>query len=341
MRPPALPAASRPHLLAAIRTAGLLLSFYSLFLFGCMQAPSNPIYKHTPQEYFPTSPALEVAQAIRRDDVAALEQVLAQHPGLDLNQAGRQGVTFLFWAYAHHSVKMLRALAAHGADVNRPLLLPNEKGGTDPTHLLNIAAAGPEDQLLVALLDLKADPNAKDERHEPALHNALYAHQYQRMKLLLDRGADIDATDSSGATAAVVLARINYFEMVHYLLERGADWRKDNGSIATNTQEKDVGNAQATQWQIKVKHWLLAHGVKFPVPSSGARRYAAIRQQWEQTSEGHAWRVKLDALGAQPDVVGKPWTKEEDAARAAMKAWMRTQGIAEPPFVKLTSETKK
>lgn len=312
--------------------AGWLLSFYSLFLAGCMQASSNPIYKHEPQEYFPASPALDVAQAIRRDDVPGLERVLAQHPGLDLNQAGRQGVTFLFWAYAHHSSKMLRALAAHGADVNRPLVLPNEKGGTDTTHLLNIATEGPEDQLLVTLLDLKADPNVVDERKVPALQNAIYINNYSRMKLLLDRGANIDAPNSSGATAVIVLARLNNFEMVHYLLERGADWRKSDTEVALWTQENDIGNEKGTAWQIKVKHWLLAHGVKFPVPSSGAKRYAAIRQRWEQTPEGQAWRRKLDALGAQPDVVGKAWTTQELAARQAMRAWMQQQNIPAPPL---------
>jgi hypothetical protein len=312
--------------------AGWLLSFYSLFLAGCMQASSNPIYKHEPQEYFPASPALDVAQAIRRDDVPGLERVLAQHPGLDLNQAGRQGVTFLFWAYAHHSSQMLRALAAHGADVNRPLVLPNEKGGTDTTHLLNIATEGPEDQLLVTLLDLKADPNVVDERKVPALQNAIYINNYARMKLLLDRGANIDAPNSSGATAVIVLARLNNFEMVHYLLERGADWRKSDAEVALWTQENDIGNAKGTAWQIKVKHWLLAHGVKFPVPSSGAKRYAAIRQRWEQTPEGQAWRRKLDALGAQPDVVGKAWTTQELAARQAMRAWMQQQNIPAPPL---------
>ena len=297
-----------------------------------MQTVTNPIYKHAPEEYFPAAPALDVARAIRADDTKTLNQVFAQHPGLDPNQAGRQGVTFLFWAYAHHHVQVMKALVAHGADPNRPLHLPNEKGGTDTTHLLNIAAAGPKDELLIALLDLGADPNAKDERHEPALHNAMYAHQYPRMKLLLDRGADIDAMDSSGATAAVVLARLNYFELVHYLLQRGADWRKVDGSIALNTQEKGIGNAQATQWQLKVKHLLQAKGVRFPVPSSGAARYASIRQRWEQTPEGHAWRVKLDALGARPDIIGKAWTREEAAALAAMQAWMQQQGIPEPPL---------
>ena len=265
--------------------------------------------------------------------MASLEKLFAQHPGLDPNQEGRQGVTLLFWAYAHHHVKFMKALVAHGADPNRPLRLPNEKGGTDVTHLLNIATEGPQDELLVALLDLGADPSAKDERKVPALLNAVYINNYKRMRLLLERGADIDATDSGGYTAASTLASLNAFEQVYYLLEHGADWRKANGDVALSTQEKDIGNAQSLAWQVKVKHQLIAKGARFPVPSSGARRYAEIRAKWEQTPEGRAWRTKLDALGAQPDVVGKAWTKEEDAARAAMKAWMKQQGIPEPPFV--------
>jgi ankyrin repeat protein len=297
-----------------------------------LQAVTNPIYKHAPEEYFPASPALDVARAVRADDVAALDKVFAQHPGLDPNQEGQKGVTFLFWAYAHHHVKMLKALVARGADPNRLLRLPNEKGGTDTTHLLNIAAEGPKDELLVALLELGADPNVKDERKVPALLNAVYINNYTRMKILLDHGADIDAVNSAGATAVATLASLNNFEQVYYLLERGADWRKSDGEVALWTQENDIGNAKATQWQIKVKHLLMAKGVKFPVPSSGAKRYAAVRERWEQTPEGRAWRVKLDALGAQPDVVGKVWTKEELAARTAMRAWMQREGIPMPPL---------
>lgn len=313
----------------------LLSLFAFLFpfhLLGCMQAVTNPIYKHAPEEYFPAPPALDMAKAIRADDVAALDRLFAQHPGLDPNLEGRQGVTFLFWAYAHHHVNALKALVRHGADVNRPLHLPNEQGGTDSTHLINIAAEGPKDDLLVALLDLGANPNAKDERKVPTLLNAVYINNYQRMKLLLDRGADIDVTDSGGYTAASTLASLNAFEQVYYLLERGADWRKSNGDVALSTQEKDIGNAKSTQWQLKVKHLLMAKGVKFPVPSSGAERYAAIREKWEQTPEGRAWRQKLDDFGARPDVIGKTWTREEDAAFAAMQAWMQQQGIPEPPL---------
>ncbi|WP_197076862.1 ankyrin repeat domain-containing protein [Hymenobacter terrenus] len=314
------------------QAAAVLLFLFPFHLFGCMQPNPNPIYKHAPEEFFPAPPALNVAKAIRHDDVATLEKLFKQHLDLDPNQAGQKGVTFLYWAFAHHHVNSLKALVAHGADVNRSLPLPNEKGGTDITHLINIAAEGPKDELLVALLDLGANPNAKDERQVPALLNALYINNYKRMKLLLDRGADIDATDSGGYTALSTLASLNNFEVVHYLLERGADWRKADGDVALSTQEKDIGNAEAVAWQIKVKHLLMAKGVKFPVPSSGTARYHDIRTKWEQTPEGHAWRVKLDALGAQPDVVGKAWTKEELAARTAMRTQNHPKAFPNRPY---------
>ena len=299
-----------------------------------MQALTNPIYKEAPETYFPASPALDVAQAIRRDDVETINQLFAQHPDLDPNQAGQKGVTFLFWAYAHHHIQSMKALVAHGADVNRPLHLADARmpGGVDSTHLLNIATEGPQDELLVALLDLGANPNVKDARQIPALQNAIYINQYERMKILLDHGADIDGEDSSGATAAVLLARLNYFEMVYYLLQHGANWHKLDEEVALWTQESDIGNEESVAWQIKVKHWLLAKGVRFPVPSSGAERYQAIRTKWEQTPEGHLWRQQLDALGRQPDIVGEPWTTQENAAIAAMQAWMQQQGIPEPPL---------
>ncbi|GAB3637095.1 hypothetical protein GCM10027422_26850 [Hymenobacter arcticus] len=270
--------------------------------------------------------------------MAALDKVFAQHPGLNPNQPGNKGVTFLFWAYAHHSVPLLQALVRHGASVNQVLHLPHERpqnqGGPwlENTHLLNIATEGPQDDLLVALLDLGADPSVKDYRDIPAVQNAIYINKYERMKLLLDRGADIDGTDSAGATAASLLANPNYFELVYYLLERGADWRAEDGSIAFHVQESEVGSEDSIRWQIKVKHWLMAHGVKFPVPTGGAKRYQAITDRWERTPEGHAWRVKLDALGSQPDVVGERWVQQETEEFAAMQAWMEREGIAAPPL---------
>ena len=303
-----------------------------------MPDPTNPIYREAPETYFPAGPPLLAAQAVRAGDVAALDQVFAQHPGLDANLVGSKGVTLLFWAYAHHSVPMLQALVRHGADVNRPLHLPHPRpdsqGGDwlENTHLINIATEGPQDELLVTLLELGADPSAKDSQEIPAMQNAIYINRYDRMKLLLDHGADINGTDSSGGTAAVLLAQLNYFELVYYLLERGADWRAVDGTVAFHVQESAVGNEQNVAWQIKVKHWLLAHGVRFPVPVGGAARYRAITDRWEQTPEGHAWRVKLDALGGQPDVVGKPWVKEENAEFAAMEAWMAREGIEHPPL---------
>ena len=302
-----------------------------------MPDPTNPIYNEAPETYFAGS-ALAAAQAIRARDEAALNKVFAQHPELDPNQPGNKGVTLLLWAYAHHSVPMLQALVRHGANVNQLLHLPHDRpqnqGGPwmEDTHLVNIAAKGPEDKLLLALLDLRADPSAKDYRQVPALQNAIYINNYERMKLLLDHGADINGTDSGGGTAVSLLAELNYFEMVYYLLKRGADWQAEDGAVAFHVQESAVGNEANVVWQIKVKHWLMAHGVKFPVPTAGASYYTTIRAKWERTPEGHAWRVKLDALGSQPDVVGKPWVKVEEEELAAMRAWMERENIPEPPL---------
>ncbi len=315
---------------------------YGLFFLvvGChMSDPTNPIYREDPASYFPAGPALQVAQAIRAEDAQALDKVFAEHPDLDPNLVGSKGVTFLFWAYAHHSVPMLRALVKHGADVNRQLHLPharpNSEGGDwmEDTHLLNIATEGPKDELLVALLDMGANPSVKDYREVPALQNAIYINNYERMKILLDRGADINGTDSGGGTAVSLLSNLNYFEMVYYLLERGADWRADEGTVAFNVQESDIGNEESVRWQIKVKHWLIAHGVKFPVPTAGAKLVYPIRQKWEQTPEGRAWRARLDALGSQPDVVGAPWVKLEDEEAAAMEAWREREGIPPAPLL--------
>lgn len=324
------------QLLLGILAVGVLLV---LLTYCHMPDPTNPIYREAPETYFPAGPYLEVAKAIRAEDVATLNKVFAQHPGLDPNQPGSKGVTLLFWAYAHHSVPMLQALVHHGADVNQVLHLPHERpqneGGPwmENTHLLNIATEGPQDKLLLALLDLGADPSVKDYRDIPAVQNAIYINNYERMKLLLDHGADINGTDSGGATAVALLASLNYFEMVYYLLERGADWRKSDGEVALWTQQNDIGSEESVAWQIKVKHWLIAHGVRFPVPNGGDIQYHAIRQRWEQTPEGRAWRIKLEALGSQPNVVGAPWVKVKEAEFAAMEAWMAREGIPEPPLV--------
>ena len=171
-----------------------------------MSDPTNPIYREAPEAYFPAASALDVARAVRSDDVAGIDRLFAQHSGLDPNQERRQGVTFLFWTYAHHHVKSVQALVAHGADPNPPLRLPNEQGGVDVTHLVNIATEGPKDELLVALLDLGANPNAVDERKVPALLNAVNINNYVRMKILLDHGADIDAV-GSGQWAVGVIRR--------------------------------------------------------------------------------------------------------------------------------------
>ena len=92
MSRPAARAWSRPG--PWLGRPGLILL---LFFFGCsMSDPTNPIYREAPATYFPAAPALDLAQAIRADDVAGIDQLFAKYPTLDPNQVGQRGVTFLF-----------------------------------------------------------------------------------------------------------------------------------------------------------------------------------------------------------------------------------------------------
>lgn len=288
--------------------------------------PASP----SPEEFFAAGPTREIAGAIARGDRAGLAALLAQHPALDPNFRGEQGMSFPLWAYTCRRPECLRPLVDHGADLSRRLTLPDGAGGTRNTHLVNLAVLDPDDERLTALLLLGANPSTKDEHGHPALHAAVAAENFARMRQLLDHGADLNGTDRTGTTAITLLARTGNFTQVYYLLQQGADFRKPDNEAATWVQETDTDDDDARAWQIKVKEKLMARGVRFPVPRPGAARYAGVQAQWEQTLEGRDWRQRLYEYGSGAEVVGRPWVEAAELAFAALQVWMQRQGIPEP-----------
>ncbi|MCK6592450.1 MAG: hypothetical protein L6Q76_33265, partial [Polyangiaceae bacterium] len=67
------------------------------------------------------------------------------------------------------------------------------------------------------------DPNLKNNRGEPLLHQAMNYSNWGNLRKLAMRGADIEAKDGSGRTAALKLAYLNQYEEVSWFLDRGAD----------------------------------------------------------------------------------------------------------------------
>jgi uncharacterized protein len=201
--------------------------------------------------------------AVRRQDVAAVRQILAQHVAIDA--ANRYGVTPLVLAVEQGNLEIVNALIAAGADVNHALpegetilmtaartgnvavlqaLLKKDArveardGFYGETALIWATAADHADAVR-ALLDAGAGINTRSASAQFARRNAgltrlslgewtplMYAARDGAMKagaVLIERKADINATDPDKATA-LVLAIINYhYDFAALLLDHGAD----------------------------------------------------------------------------------------------------------------------
>ena len=86
-----------------------------------------------------------------------------------------------------------------------------------------VAAASDEPRMLGLLLDMGGDPNLKNLREEPLIHQTIMFGQWANVRTLAERGADIEAKDTTGRNAALRLAYLNQYQEVNWMLDRGAD----------------------------------------------------------------------------------------------------------------------
>ncbi len=319
-------------LLTAASLRPLCIYFSLLFIcLACQQETrmTNPIYRHQPNEFF-TGPALPVAQAIRQNDTLALTKLLQAH-SVDPNYVGKEGMSFCLWAYEHQFVGCLRVLVQQGANINQTIRLKSHKTGNFyNTHLINIAAVGPSDTVLLALLKLGANPSLKEQDSEPTLHNAVMARRYDRLRLLVEHGADVNMLDDADSPAIIDATRLNHFDQVVWLIEHGADYNKPENSLSVSLQETEADEPANLEWQRKLKRMLIERGVHFPIPRPWEQKYKAIEAQWAQTPEGQAWEEKVNRMGADPQVVGQAWQQEREGLMTALKQWMAANQIEEP-----------
>lgn len=99
--------------------------------------------------------------------------------------------------------------------------------------LMNAVVKG-DAQEVNELLDLKADPNAKNSEGITALHAAVMTGKAPIVGLLLDNNAAINAADNNGMTALLHAAKICSKDMIQLLLRRGANRHLQNGQGKTS-----------------------------------------------------------------------------------------------------------
>ncbi len=293
-----------------------------------------PIYNYPPETFF-EGEALPVARAIRQNDTTTLVQLLHQKR-VDLNYVGKEGMTFLLWAYEHQLPDCLRVLVQQGADINQTLHLKSLKTGYFyDTHLIYIASVGPSEQMLRTIIGLGANMNLGQDGEQPLL-KTVYTRQYDRMWLLIEAGADINYRFEQFNSVLFALNDLNQFELVVRLIERGAKFDEPTHDLALSLQETGADAPENQIWQRKLKRMLIERGVHFPVPRPYEQKYIPIETQWAQTPEGRAWEAKVNRMGANPEVVGQVWQQEREGLMTALKQWMVANHIEEPedpPYV--------
>lgn len=147
--------------------------------------------------------------------------------GADPNKANFYGKFPLFEAGKAHSLEGVKKLLEFGANANASNRTLPGKSQT----ALEVAIVGNKPEIVKALLDAGADPNAKNYNNTTAL---MLAAQFQpaAVLLLLDKGADPNAQDDNGFTAlmhAIMSAQSNTIKV---LIDAGADpnAKESNGS---------------------------------------------------------------------------------------------------------------
>ena len=168
-------------------------------------------------------------------------------------------------------LRLLRALIAHGADVNaahagmRPLLAATR----DSWH------GRPE--AVMTLLTNGADPHATDVDGNTPLHHATRSSDPGVAALLRDAGADMNALNADGVSPLGTACIAGNWRLARFLLERGAKAEPEGGQpallAAAGTEEDDAAGVQL----------LLRH--KARVDARDSRNRSALH---EAASAGHA-----------------------------------------------------
>lgn len=192
-----------------------------------------------------TERMVPLAEAVRKQDAAAIRALLQQ--GADVDLAEPDGTTALHWAAHQNDLDTVKLLLQAGANVDaanrygvRPLSLASEGGNAAIVERLleagadANAVAGGDTVLMTAsrtgnvaviraLLAHGADVNAQERwRGQTALMWAAIENNADAVGALVKAGADVGQQSQGGFTALLFAVRAGRIEAVNALLEYGA-----------------------------------------------------------------------------------------------------------------------
>ena len=174
------------------RRLHLLGAHFTLTILFCMTAS---LAQAKLPDLFGDAPIVE---AVREGSVEKTNAALLDEASVHTRSS--DGTPLIVLAVAARSLAVVKLLIDNGAR-------PDDKSKKDETTALTLAAANGDVEIVIYLLDHKADINEPGALRETAIIKAVRLQRIEIVKLLVDRGADLDETDAGGATAVEIAER--------------------------------------------------------------------------------------------------------------------------------------
>ncbi|PXV53132.1 hypothetical protein SAMN04487785_12424 [Dyella jiangningensis] len=291
---------------------------------GVVDAPAPaPVPKPAPQlsEQERTAGTPEQAQALlaatREGDI---ERALALvEAGADPNTSPAQGDRdqrpVLMLAALLPDTRLLRALIAKGADVNRT------SGGLSPLLAATRDSWHGRAEAVMTLLANGASALATDAEGNTPLHGAVLSGEPIVAAMLLDAGAPINALNKAGLSPLAIACRAANWPVAKFLLERGAKPTPADGEPAL-VAAAGVADDDAEGVKLLLKHRAAVNAVD-------ARHRSALMAA---ASEGHEQIARaLRAAGADVNLTDRHGsTALMEAARAGAVGIVKLLAEAQP-----------
>lgn len=241
------------------------------------QSAREPTTAGFPASNYFQGKALELAEAVDRNDAADIHRLIKQegvNPDMIFDESAMPMVA---WPVFNKNLSGLKLLLENGANPNARRIDSQRPSGQQRNNAMVFAARNSDTRYLSMLLDHGGDPNTHSSNGEALTHVAYLQDQWPNVQMLIERGADInEGLYESGSYNTVVnwYSRFGNFEQVYWLLQHGADPTR-----TTETQKGSVNKTrmpvvddiywlpvkpQIIQWQRKCQHWLRDHGIERP-----------------------------------------------------------------------------
>ncbi|MDD2623357.1 MAG: Ankyrin repeats (3 copies) [bacterium ADurb.Bin157] len=149
------------------------------------------------------------------NSLSELNDLIKKHPLL-VNENTDDGETLLFKAIEQSNLSAVQMLVEADSDVHR---CENNKGYSP---LLTAVEIG-NTEIVKVLLDIGADPEAKDNNGESSLIKAVIDERFDVVSLLLEYGVILNRRDDRGYTSLMHATAMGDVKTVKVLISAGAD----------------------------------------------------------------------------------------------------------------------